>query len=47
VGTGILVYNSFTQFDAVTASLFIVTAALAFTMLLILIYRGRKPPGAF
>jgi hypothetical protein len=47
VGAGILAYNSFTFFDALTASLYIVTAALAFVMLLILIYRHRRPPGAF
>jgi hypothetical protein len=47
VGTGVLVYDSFTRFDALDASLNIVIAALAFTQLLILIYRRRKPPGAF
>ncbi len=47
VGTGVLVYQSFTQFDVVDASLNIVIAILAFVLLLILIYRSRRPPGAF
>ena len=46
VGAGILAYNRFTQFDAVQASLHVVTAVLAFILLIILIYRRRKP-GAF
>lgn len=47
VGSGALAYSSFTQFDAVNASLNIINAALAFVMLLVLIYRHRRPPGAF
>ena len=47
VGTGVLAYNSFTVFDALNASLNIVIAALAFILLLVLIYRHRRPPGAF
>ncbi len=46
VGAGILAYNSFTQFDGVNASLNIVTAVAAFTLLVILIIRRRRP-GAF
>jgi hypothetical protein len=47
VGAGGLAYNSLTQFDAVNASLSIVTAVLAFVLLIVLIYRYRRPPGVF